>query len=189
MLSMLKGKKGFTLIELMIVVAIIGILAAIAIPNFLKFQAKSKQSEAKANLGAIFTGEVAYFGEANIYSSIFPAINWKPSGTPRYQYLLGTTTILNTIALGPSNVGATGIPGTTAPGLAIPSPVSWTANLNGASDNGLIAGSWTVLDPAAVPSATNFVAGAVGVIANTTTISDAWSINANRSLVHVADGT
>jgi len=56
MLSMLKGKKGFTLIELMIVVAIIGILAAIAIPNFLKFQAKSKQSEAKSNLGAIFTG-------------------------------------------------------------------------------------------------------------------------------------
>ncbi|WP_414645174.1 type IV pilin protein, partial [Candidatus Deferrimicrobium sp.] len=50
-----KGKKGFTLIELMIVVAIIGILAAIAIPNFLRFQAKSKQSEAKTNLGGIFT--------------------------------------------------------------------------------------------------------------------------------------
>ena len=59
MLSMLKGKKGFTLIELMIVVAIIGILAAIAIPNFLKFQAKSKTSEAKTNLGAIFAGDVA----------------------------------------------------------------------------------------------------------------------------------
>ena len=46
-------KRGFTLIELMIVVAIIGILAAIAIPNFIKFQAKSKQSEAKTNLKAI----------------------------------------------------------------------------------------------------------------------------------------
>ena len=60
MLSMLRSKKGFTLIELMIVVAIIGILAAIAIPNFLQFQAKSKQSEAKTNLGGIFTAEIAY---------------------------------------------------------------------------------------------------------------------------------
>src|SRR5512134_4000997 len=79
---MWKNKKGFTLIELMIVVAIIGILAAIAIPNFLKFQAKSKQSEAKTNLKAIFTAETAYFGEMNQYGD-FVAINWSPSGTPR----------------------------------------------------------------------------------------------------------
>ncbi|MBI2370572.1 MAG: prepilin-type N-terminal cleavage/methylation domain-containing protein, partial [Deltaproteobacteria bacterium] len=52
MLRRFHNRQGFTLIELMIVVAIIGILAAIAIPNFLRFQAKSKQSEAKTNLAA-----------------------------------------------------------------------------------------------------------------------------------------
>jgi type IV pilus assembly protein PilA len=48
--------KGFTLIELMIVVAIIGILAAIAIPNFVRFQARARQSEANTNLKSLFTG-------------------------------------------------------------------------------------------------------------------------------------
>ena len=88
MLSMLRGKKGFTLIELMIVVAIIGILAAIAIPNFLRFQAKSKQSEAKTNLGGVFTGQVAYFGERNFYGN-FSQIAWAPTGTTRYTYVSG----------------------------------------------------------------------------------------------------
>ena len=91
MLSMLrskKGKKGFTLIELMIVVAIIGILAAIAIPNFLRFQAKSKQSEAKGNLGGIFTAEIAYQGERNFFGN-FAEIAWAPTGTARYTYISG----------------------------------------------------------------------------------------------------
>jgi prepilin-type N-terminal cleavage/methylation domain-containing protein len=85
---MLKNRKGFTLIELMIVVAIIGILAAIAIPNFLKFQAKSKQSEAKTNLKGIYTAETGYFGEKNAYSS-FSNVNWAPVGNARYRYTLG----------------------------------------------------------------------------------------------------
>ena len=67
-----KGQKGFTLIELMIVVAIIGILAAIAIPNFVAYQAKSKQSEAKVSLGAIFTSAVAYQAESHNPQSYAP---------------------------------------------------------------------------------------------------------------------
>jgi len=69
----LRSSKGFTLIELMIVVAIIGILAAIAIPNFLQYQLKSKQSEAKVNLGAIKTSEIAFNAERGCFLGIpFP---------------------------------------------------------------------------------------------------------------------
>jgi type IV pilus assembly protein PilA len=81
-----RGQKGFTLIELMIVVAIIGILAAIAIPNFLKYMCKSKQAEAKTNLGAIFTSEEAYRAEYDRYSTSFGEIGWEPRGTTRYIY-------------------------------------------------------------------------------------------------------
>jgi type IV pilus assembly protein PilA len=63
----LRNRKGFTLVELMIVVAIIGILAAIAIPNFLNFRLKAKTSEAKSNLGGIRSTEVAYVAEWNMY--------------------------------------------------------------------------------------------------------------------------
>ena len=70
MFKQLKGQKGFTLIELMIVVAIIGILAAIAIPNFLQYQMKSRQSEAKTNLQAIRTSEISFQAERGCYLGV-----------------------------------------------------------------------------------------------------------------------
>src|SRR5256885_7130632 len=87
-------QKGFTLIELMIVVAIIGILAAIAIPNFIKFQARSKQSEAKANLKAVFTAQKAFFQEKDKFSSLTGEIGFSPERNNRYAYYLtGSATL------------------------------------------------------------------------------------------------
>lgn len=65
----LMKSKGFTLIELMIVVAIIGILAAIAIPNFVRYQLRSKTSEAKTNLGGIKTSEEAFRADMDGYGA------------------------------------------------------------------------------------------------------------------------
>jgi type IV pilus assembly protein PilA len=89
MLKSLRSQKGFTLIELMIVVAIIGILAAIAIPNFLRYQAQSRQAEAKTNLGGIFVAETSYFGEQSRYGC-FNEIGFALAGSSnRYTYRSG----------------------------------------------------------------------------------------------------
>ncbi len=101
-------KGGFTLIELMIVVAIIGIRAAIAIPNFLQFQLRSKTGEAKTNISAIRTAEEGYFAEFNNYVAagqtpggavstnkrlwsgggltMFDQLGWSPTGEVFFNY-------------------------------------------------------------------------------------------------------
>ena len=104
-------RKGFTLIELMIVVAIIAILASIAIPQYKKFQLKAKTSEAKSNIGAIRSAEETYAAEHDVYhlasptpSSIpgataspwpssapgFDDIGFKPAGNVYYTYWVNT---------------------------------------------------------------------------------------------------
>lgn len=89
-----KFQRGFTLIELMIVVAIIGILAAIAIPNFTRFQAKSKQSEAKTNLKAVFTAAKSYFAERDSYGSTFNDIGFAAENGRRYAYGYGASDVI-----------------------------------------------------------------------------------------------
>ena len=71
MFKRVKSKKGFTLIELMIVVAIVGILAAIAIPAYLDYTVKSKISEVTAAMDALTTAASEYHAS----TGFFPATN------------------------------------------------------------------------------------------------------------------
>jgi len=93
----LNTQKGFTLIELMIVVAIIGILAAIAIPNFMNHQCKAKQAEAKSLLGALRTAEESYFSEHSVYKdeNDFNVIGFKAKGDTAYHF---TVPVINNTA-------------------------------------------------------------------------------------------
>jgi type IV pilus assembly protein PilA len=161
----MKKVKGFTLIELMIVVAIIGILAAIAIPNFLKFQARAKQSEAKQNLGAIFTAYTSYFSDNNTFPSAatitiasnpYNCLNvadWQPTGQLRYEFMCE-----NSVAYYPGwNTGAS------APAACTPAfPVAPTG------------------------TQVSFTVGACGNIDNDTTL-DEWTVNTIKVLNNVLD--
>ena len=76
-------KRGFTLIELMIVVAIIAFLAVVSVPSFMKFLAKAKRAEAYMNLSSIYAAQKAYFAEHGKYSDVLNGqggIGWKPDG-------------------------------------------------------------------------------------------------------------
>ncbi len=88
-----KNEKGFTLLELVLIVGIIGILTVIAVPTFLGYQARTKQSEAKVNLAGIFGSETAYFVEKGFYGSTLESINYSLAGKPAYyDFTLETPT-------------------------------------------------------------------------------------------------
>ncbi|RKX19219.1 MAG: hypothetical protein DRP26_03805 [Candidatus Zixiibacteriota bacterium] len=102
-----RSNKGFTLIELMIVVVIIGILAALAIPRFMRSTTKAKQSEAKQLLKQIYTMQRAYRQEFNSYAcngvtanaanpSTFAVIGVDIGSTARYTYVM--TAAVNTFS-------------------------------------------------------------------------------------------
>ena len=81
--------NGFTLIELMVVVAIIAFLSLIAVPVFTNFLNKAKRTEVYLNLGALHTAEKLFWAEHGHYSPVLTGadgIGWRPEGEPLYTY-------------------------------------------------------------------------------------------------------
>ena len=82
---MLKNNKGFSLIELMVVVAIIAILSTIAIPSYQTFQAKARQKEGFALMGGYFSAAQASRTEYGFFPGNFVATGFAPNGTINYE--------------------------------------------------------------------------------------------------------
>jgi type IV pilus assembly protein PilA len=171
----LHQKKGFTLIELMIVVAIIGILVTIAIPNFLKFQAKSKQAEVKSNLGGLYTGLQTFRFEFGSYTTDLQLLGWAPAWRPRYNYGFqtdnpdpsGTLVVLAGVT---SNRNSTD---------QLPVDSSLMVKSDGSTFDS------TYL-PASTANIATFTIGAVGNVDNDAT-NDLWMMNQSRDLTNLTD--
>lgn len=92
----MKKMSGFTLVELMIVVVILGILAAVAIPAFSRYVKRSKTSEATENINGIYNGEVTYYNRSPELngnpSAQFISANLQPSAVPHSQKAAGVWT-------------------------------------------------------------------------------------------------
>lgn len=171
---MLTTQSGFSLIELMVVVGIIGLLAAVAVPQFSKFQAKARQSEVKTNLSAIFTAEKGFFVEYTTYNASLTAIGFGVEGQ-NLRYNVGFDGVCAVYppagAIAVDQTGPTRISAVTVPAA----PSFWNAAISGMNTTGVCAGP-------------TFSAGGSGVPTSTLTAIDTWTITDQKILTNTANG-
>ncbi len=175
------NNKGFSLIELMIVVAIIGILATVAIPNFQRFQTKSRQSEVKGHLGGIYIGEQAFFAEWAQFFGDFRDIGFSPTGAMKYTVGFAGTNAAPGVPFTGSTVGgatATAFNSKAAGAAPLANVAAAPAFAVSGATGGCVAG--------ANPTANTFNASAVGAIGGGG--PDAWQMNQLQVICNSLNG-
>lgn len=135
------------MVELIIVVAIIAILAGIAIPRFLAYQAKTRQTEAKVGLGGIHTSAMSYFAEGNTYVvSPLALLGFQLAGASQYDFYYGGTapslkiTPVSGGASAPCDVAPTAVP---LPDMSVS---GFTASAIGNVDSDPTCDEWAIND-------------------------------------------
>ncbi|MEO7164736.1 MAG: prepilin-type N-terminal cleavage/methylation domain-containing protein [Bdellovibrionia bacterium] len=183
------SKRGFTLVELMVVVAIIGVLAAVAVPNYQKFQAKARQIEAKSGLSNIQAVEVAYAVDANTFTSCLNQIGYNNSAGTRYYAMGFDAAAAVAASCGPTTTatcsGIWGNGGATVVG----SCAAGAGNTEYVA-NAAVGGAAVTAVPAAgvVLNYKAFTSTATGHISNTNTALDMWSISDTGGLINTTNG-
>lgn len=179
-----KSQSGFSLVELMVVVAIIGVLASIAVPAINKYLAKARQSEAKTNLSSLYTSEKSFYAEYTAYDTRFDAIGYSPEGKLRYNVGFNANHFMAGTAQGYSGggtntyfhaVGYCGTNGNFLRGCTI---------LNGAGGAAPTAANLAGTSA----TATAFVAAAFSVIHTGAPNGDRWTIDSNKDLRNPLNG-
>lgn len=183
---------GFTLVELMVVVAIIGVLAAVAVPNFQKYQAKSKTSEAKLQLSAAYTAEQSFFSDFDTYHTCLKFMGYNPVNeiNQRYYAIGFVTAACGTTCDNIATANGAQIANTACRSTLNANDSSFVAGKN----LGSVAAAGATHIPATTITETTFVIGAGGIIdrnfttATGATASSAFTINQNKQLIQVRAG-
>jgi type IV pilus assembly protein PilA len=185
--SVVKNESGFSLVELMVVVAIIGILASLAIPSVGKYMAKARQSEAKTQLSSLYTAEKAFYAEYTAYHGMFGAVGYSPEGRLRYQVGMaagaGEATVANGFNNPPTGIGIARDTVTYCGITGVIDPLKGCTLLNGADNTP--AGT-EALPPGTGVAAATFVAGAAARVYQAQ--RDSWTIDNNKAMLNVDNG-